>query len=384
MARRDGAFGNELRRGGIELNRTTFIGPTRLNTTGLPLAKVWSAGGGGNGPFRLEWSYPASGEEGAVDDCLAAFVRLHEASVEEIERFAGRWGVLGICAHGLPGTHANCFPLGAAERWWLWSPKRRVQLDAYAAEAAQFRGVRRGWEPLDSWRYWATWFRALLRLAAKLTNGEQTGDADWAAVFSVPPNPLTKSSRDWSSDPPLGLGWATFKEHISQVNQHPLSASYLQGLLGRLVASLLNDVAAVGHDVRFVPGQGFRHGLALGGPSEPGRLEEVLLFHGPASSAFTWPPNNLFATLACQAVVAITSARGPAICSKCGDYYTPTKPHAYRRDRANWCAECRPEASKEQHREKEKERYHAKERQEERLAREQSADTTPEGETSGS
>src|SRR5687768_2019394 len=38
-------------------------------------------------------------------ELLTPFVRLFEGTDAEILAYAGRWGVLGICPHGLPSSH---------------------------------------------------------------------------------------------------------------------------------------------------------------------------------------------------------------------------------------------------------------------------------------
>src|SRR5262245_3839068 len=54
----------------------------------------------------LVYSYDTSSRRPRVTrEALIEFTRLYDSPAEEIESFARRYGVLGLCEHGLPSTH---------------------------------------------------------------------------------------------------------------------------------------------------------------------------------------------------------------------------------------------------------------------------------------
>jgi hypothetical protein len=64
---------------------------------------------------------------------LEGFVRLADAPPEQIHDFASKWGVLAVCRHGLPSSHAStCRPLRVPGRTVVY------------------------WEPLKVWRHFAS------------------------------------------------------------------------------------------------------------------------------------------------------------------------------------------------------------------------------------
>ena len=69
---------------------------------------------------------------------LNEFLTLQDADDEQIGAYARRWGILGVCHHGVPASHAAF--ANAVER-----PCRllREETDLYA------------WEPLERWRYFS-------------------------------------------------------------------------------------------------------------------------------------------------------------------------------------------------------------------------------------
>lgn len=88
-------------------------------------------------------------------DLLARFVALVDAGDESFLEFARRFGLLGLCRHGLPWTHnPQCRP----------------------------RYGERHREPLTRWRAFASAARATLRVAASLHQGERPAIDDLPAA----------------------------------------------------------------------------------------------------------------------------------------------------------------------------------------------------------
>jgi DNA-directed RNA polymerase subunit RPC12/RpoP len=111
---------------------------------------------------RLVW-FPIVGESAGKDvdapaDLLLRFVRLADASPQHICDFAARWGVLGICKHGVPSSHnPGC------------RPRSNDEYDY--------------WETLEVWRHFARHARALLNVAARLHDEKLGEAADWRVVY---------------------------------------------------------------------------------------------------------------------------------------------------------------------------------------------------------
>jgi hypothetical protein len=103
---------------------------------------------------------------------LEGFIRLADASPEAVHTFARRWGVLGICHHGLPATH---------------NP-RPPELPSRSGTATWCYPLRQSgwyWEPLDIWHDFARRARAVLNLAAAMGRETSTRREDWAALHDT-------------------------------------------------------------------------------------------------------------------------------------------------------------------------------------------------------
>jgi hypothetical protein len=95
---------------------------------------------------------------------LEDFVQLYRSSDEEILKYARRWGVLGICEHGLPSSHnsetgpAGCFP-NELDKGWLWFT-----------------------EPVERWRYFSRKFSAIQYVGAYLNQDKLGDEVDWELI----------------------------------------------------------------------------------------------------------------------------------------------------------------------------------------------------------
>jgi hypothetical protein len=196
--------------------------------------------------------------------CLPRFLRLEHATADAIVEFAQRWGVLQICAHGFPASHnPPAYPLGGG----------RV---THCMPLGWTEAVC--WEPLEAWRVYATYMRALRDLAAQLHQDKKGRAEDWQIVW-----------RDRRIPPGLD--------------------AQRRGLVDRL--NLLVRMAHVGL-------------IASWRTQRPG---------------FAWGGSGLFGALVMQLCAMITKA-SPAMCSGCGMFYQAVGRRP-RYDRAAYCPGCR-------------------------------------------
>ena len=101
-------------------------------------------------------------------EMLDRFVRITNGS--DVERFAMKFGVLGICQHGLPSSHIPQ-PVILTESWepcpfWAEQPEWLY------------------WEPIDAWLHYVRQMRALLSLAVDIRNGVPGRKKDWEVAYS--------------------------------------------------------------------------------------------------------------------------------------------------------------------------------------------------------
>ena len=91
---------------------------------------------------------------------LNAFTRINKT--QDVERFARRYGVLGICRHGLPDSH---------------DLKCRSQQDDLTRWNPSYS------EPLDRWFFYVDLARSILSAAAALHQGRNASQRDWASIY---------------------------------------------------------------------------------------------------------------------------------------------------------------------------------------------------------
>jgi hypothetical protein len=96
----------------------------------------------------------------AGEELLPAFLRLAEASDEAILAFARRWGMLGLCHHGLPTFHDKSFDVF----------NHRTLDDG---STCWFEGRR---EATSAWRHYASRARGLVALSVRLRSGSGVDD----------------------------------------------------------------------------------------------------------------------------------------------------------------------------------------------------------------
>jgi len=106
--------------------------------------------------------------QGDTRGMLDAFVRIRDG--DEALRFAQRYGVLGICEHGLPASHnpPPFFPGLGHKQTWCYP-----------------RGLTGGLarEPVERWLRFARQANSLSRIAAAAHRNEAINPDDWRIVF---------------------------------------------------------------------------------------------------------------------------------------------------------------------------------------------------------
>jgi hypothetical protein len=239
-------------------------------------------------PSPLRWKLLKRARMGRGGRLLEEFVNLGDAPVSDIQRYAERFGVLGLCHHGL----------GLGNRW-------HAQENGGGCRPEKFGD--RGAESIQYWRWWAALFRAMLECASELHDGKRGQAERWALMFTM--NIRLASSLEPLCEPvPL----REFKEAWLEFSR--------DDLWNRLVDVLnLTVLAQAALEPRCV--------------STKGQFE-MRLVPGVAQSA-------LFSVLAAELLAAITLARPFYTCSSCGRRYSPESlRHKPRTGTGRYCAGC--------------------------------------------
>jgi hypothetical protein len=119
-------------------------------------------------PFVISMAYK---DLSGAEDILLQFAKLHNGDPQAIFTFARKWGVLGICKHGLPASH-NPYLLA------------QIRSDPFCEP---FKLGSRYAEPLVYWQHYSAQARSLLRIAARLHLGKSGLKKDWDRVFELEP-----------------------------------------------------------------------------------------------------------------------------------------------------------------------------------------------------
>jgi hypothetical protein len=127
---------------------------------------------------RLRWDIGSGAWTRAGPGLLDGFLRLADAGPEAILRYAQRWGVFGICSHGLPSSH---------NRGPTPHPLLTVGEPPWCRPQGHDQGTP--WEETQLWNDYARAFRALVSIAARLHDGDRSRHEDWAALNVTPTAP---------------------------------------------------------------------------------------------------------------------------------------------------------------------------------------------------
>jgi hypothetical protein len=216
---------------------------------------------------------------------LDAFVRIE--SEQDIADFAVRWGVLWICAHGYPSTHAEVYePVWNSD--YIPSP----------AVDPCFPEGRWVGEPVGRWFVYSRAARSILNVAAAIHSGSIGRSEDWVQAFGG--FDLSEDIRD-SLQPDM---WQRVRDPMEDA---PV-----------MVADLINEWLRLGN-VRP------RLEWEVGAPR----------FEFDAAT---------FGAIGVQLMHAVTRGHGLTICSSCGRPYLRQGRKAPK-GRRNYCPDCGPAAA---------------------------------------
>jgi hypothetical protein len=117
---------------------------------------------------------------------LSRFVELCTASDDEILSYAKKWGVLGLCEHGLPASH-NKHP-GGAQKWRVLGVAQQGIVSCMPV--ALTIGGMIYFDSISQWRLWSRKAKAIWNIGQQ-TNGGRTGlSEDWNAIGLWPDHAL--------------------------------------------------------------------------------------------------------------------------------------------------------------------------------------------------
>jgi hypothetical protein len=206
-----------------------------------------------------------------------------KSSRESTIRFYRRWGVLGLCEHGIPASHGSC-----------------VSGSAFRTEIVNGVKVSYGRESIASVQRFAGALESVLRIGAEMSQGRCGAASDWANAEETlcgPDFPM------WDPAP-------------STFNDLDTSRDFLHTLIRRLI-----DLC------RIVPRFFWNRDT---------KSWQIDLDSAASLS-------NLPALLAIELIVTIADKDGFAICSSCHKAYIPgRRPDPTRR---NYCPQCGPAAA---------------------------------------
>jgi hypothetical protein len=244
--------------------------------------------------IRKEATQPAKSVF-ADSEILAEFVRLADSSTDAIRDYALKWGVLGICKHGLPRTH-NFRQSGLSH----FCPPRGFRGDGDL-------DIVNGWEPLSAWRRYSRLALGILNIASRLHQGVTVDD-----------------ERFWKRAGIRFMGYEDTDERRRRTFQQFALSTEVNGWLE------LANVRPF-----FSWGEDEEATIALG--------TTILWFS--LTTQKDWLPllphlhgTTLFGALGIQLLMAVSRKEGFAICSACGSPYTPKRrPNPTRR---HYCDKC--------------------------------------------
>ncbi|HEU0022727.1 MAG TPA: hypothetical protein VFR55_13815, partial [Dehalococcoidia bacterium] len=243
---------------------------------------------------------------------LDEFINLSESPDERIMQFAGKWGVLGVCKHGVPfsGCREDC------QEGYL--------------------------ESISTWRIFSRMARAILSISANLHQGIPGKNADWSTIFSIE----IREQDDWF-------------EAVLDKYAHQFLSAVPDSALNAIRRSILAEDKRREKDSENIirSPKNELAGLANLQKLLLGWLIDAMLVGSGIRLAFNWKlaepkielssSNSLLGALACQLAFAVLRSDAIAICSACGTPYTPNRrPAASRR---NYCLACGKKAANRDH-----------------------------------
>ncbi len=272
---------------------------------------------------RIGWRVGGEAVSEPVTHCLSRFVRLADASDEQIVAFARTWGVLGMCmCHHGSGLHLGCNGLTEEERWWVkdWS----VQLKWLRGNSVGLDdplGYRDGkvvlpkyrlphWEPIDAWRYYARAYRALWNIAIDLRTGTAPPPEVWRDAYTYPAPEGQTLKIEQLADPATWDNARVWPD-LSHPNFNP-APELRRYHFTNLVSKQL-------HVARVMPW------LAWEEDDPEVVLALDVLPSVAGEGAEPWPGPRSFSVLTWQLAAVVTEPTGAYRCANCGTPFVPNQ-----------------------------------------------------------
>jgi hypothetical protein len=234
-------------------------------------------------------------------------------------RFARRWGLLGLCHHRLPATHRSSHRLSQihlavgevdapadagvgrlGDR--VLSEEARTWLDA-VPDIPPCREA--GSESLEDWWFWSRHAAAVVTCAERLRRGEPCAAEQIGTVTDL--LPAYWPEMVFPDPPAAGAADLAKAEVLQRQRDH----------VARVVQQWL-EIAEVTIAIEWKPPQR---------PTDPTR--PILGYHGA----------GLFAALAIEIALSVTTASGFYICDYCGRSYTRLR--APQAGKHGYCPDCK-------------------------------------------
>jgi DNA-directed RNA polymerase subunit RPC12/RpoP len=219
---------------------------------------------------------------------LEDFINLADKRAAEIESFAQRFGVLGLCRHGF----------GLGNRWHAQQIGRSCGPQTSSGQSS---------ESVEDWWWWTRLFRATLESASALHGKERAPADSWAILI---PDDVKISSLLQPRWKPLGL------DDTGQVLNTMSRDDLWNWLMDVLNLAVLPQAS--------LEPRGYKTKHAV----------EMRLAPDMVQSA-------LFAVLASELLAAVVRAKAFYTCSNCGKWFSPESlKHKPRTGKRRYCPEC--------------------------------------------
>lgn len=292
---------------------------------------------------------------------LEGFVRLADRDADAIRDYAGHWGPLWLCGHGLYWQHDRfaCRPQPVREEIWYTR-----------------------WERLADWRDLAVQARATLRIAQKLNGGQLADPSDWQAI----PGRYERMDA-------MFIRWDEAQwvdEHSERLHEASLVDDELEQF--EKVATELQAEERSRSDY-LSPDEAWQWETVAGGATldiherllamvldtwvERGGVKPSVFRHNGRRS-IRLGGYGLLGALAIQLVFDVCRSDGLAICTSCGTPYLPARRRP-RRDQNPYCPDCGVQAALRDAAARYRRTEKYREARARRIARQQGSDSTPGG-----
>jgi hypothetical protein len=261
--------------------------------------------------------------EDPVRDFLLPFAALCDSKNfdADVVAYAERWGVLGICDHGLPHTHWP-LRLGLALSGMSQVANGNAQWCRPATGPVRHSGTPAYVEPLDSWLMISRQAKNLLLSAAALHRGSPIEGESWEILSSLLPTFMT-------ARPPGAVG-----------RPRPLVLTLPSG-----------EQIEAGRDSCFENEQ-LAVAFAIRTWLELGDVRAHFSWDGAGPSQFGFAASTLFGGLALRLAMVSTRAQGVKVCDYCHQLYEPTpgERRTTRSCKSPGCEAARNRANGQRHR----------------------------------